>query len=71
MTAIADRLLDVLVPHTRAGACCPPDPWEERRCRECYTEVRYCSYTCACRANCGPWTQTSEICALAPCCSYC
>jgi len=51
---MSDLLLGLVVPEITAGACCPPDPWQQEcYCRNHTIYVKTCSYNCACAVHCG------------------
>ncbi|WP_433287290.1 hypothetical protein [Micromonospora sp. CA-244673] len=50
LESLGERMLGVFVPKVTAAAGCPPDPWCAV-CGTCY--LKRCSYTGACKANCG------------------
>jgi hypothetical protein len=59
ITRMSDRLLGLVVPEITAGACCPPDPWQQEcYCRNHTVYVKNCSYTCACAVHCGGCTNS-------------
>jgi len=51
---MSDRLLGLMVPEITAGACCPPDPWQQEcYCRSHAIYAKSCSYNCGCKTFCG------------------
>ena len=59
ITRISDRLVGMVVPEITAGACCPPDTYQQEcYCRNLTIYAKYCSYNCACKVFCGACTNT-------------
>jgi hypothetical protein len=56
---LADRMLSMVVPKIKAGACCPPDTTQQFCYCQPYHSIdhanfyRSCSYNCACQLVCG------------------
>jgi hypothetical protein len=54
ITRMSDRLLRLVVPEITAGACCPPDPWQQEcSCTNHTIRAKSCSYNCGCKVFCG------------------
>ncbi|GAA0923058.1 hypothetical protein [Virgisporangium aurantiacum] len=64
LESIGDRMLAVLVPKARAGACpCRPgDTFYQYRCVAHLQQRRKCTDKCDCSYTCGAWQNTFTIC---------